>query len=204
MQFWFVTVPKYLRFTTFSKDLLEVSKLWFCLAFWWWDIIIWYAWSLCLHLDQPLSLPLTEHLCLVYVLYVFTQRVVIVVVIIIIIIISIDQGLMWSIQFQTFLIAYSKAKLKSTGDEAFPCSRSFRIGNVSDWFQLLGTLLWVSFKHTLISLNSFIVIPNSVRMLCNSSVLHEAYAFLKSIDKWCTVLLYSIIFLVSGECGISD
>jgi hypothetical protein len=29
MQVWYVTVPKYLNFATFSHDLLAVSKLWF-------------------------------------------------------------------------------------------------------------------------------------------------------------------------------
>jgi hypothetical protein len=41
MQFWFATiVPKYLNFTTFSKDSLSVRRWWFCPPFWWRDIMI--------------------------------------------------------------------------------------------------------------------------------------------------------------------
>jgi hypothetical protein len=36
----FYFVPKYLNFVTFSKNLLEISKLQFCLAFWWQEITI--------------------------------------------------------------------------------------------------------------------------------------------------------------------
>jgi hypothetical protein len=38
IKFWFVTViPKYLNFATFWKELVAVF-LWFCPAFWWWDM----------------------------------------------------------------------------------------------------------------------------------------------------------------------
>jgi hypothetical protein len=51
-------------------------------------------------------------------------------------------------------MAYSKAKLKSSGDRASPCSRPIWIGKLSDKCLLLWTSLYVSFKHILI--NGFI------------------------------------------------
>jgi hypothetical protein len=39
IKFWFVTVvPRYLNFAIFSKDLFTIFILWFCSAFWWWEI----------------------------------------------------------------------------------------------------------------------------------------------------------------------
>jgi hypothetical protein len=35
MQFWFVNIPKYFNFTTFSKDLLATCMSWFCPVVWW-------------------------------------------------------------------------------------------------------------------------------------------------------------------------
>jgi hypothetical protein len=42
-------------------------------------------------------------------------------------------------------------------------------------------LLYVSFKHILISLTSFMGTPNSKRILYNISLLTELWAFFKSI-----------------------
>jgi hypothetical protein len=50
-------------------------------------------------------------------------------------------------------MAYSKAKLKSSGDRASPCFRPFWIGNLSDKCLPIRTLLYVSFKHILINLD---------------------------------------------------
>jgi hypothetical protein len=61
-------------------------------------------------------------------------------------------------------MAYSKAKLKSTGDRVSPCFRPFCIGKLSDKCLPIWTLLYVSFKHTLIDLSSFMVTPKSLRI----------------------------------------
>jgi hypothetical protein len=69
---------------------------------------------------------------------------------------------MCPIQFQshlvswTFLMAYSKTKLKSSGDRSSPCFRPFWIGNLSDKCLPIWTLLYVSFKHILINLTTYI------------------------------------------------
>jgi hypothetical protein len=47
-------------------------------------------------------------------------------------------------------MAYSKAKLKCSGDGASPCFRPFWIGTISDKCLPIQTLLYVSFKHILI------------------------------------------------------
>jgi hypothetical protein len=49
-------------------------------------------------------------------------------------------------------MAYSKAKLKSSGDRESPCFRPFWMGKLSDNVYLYG--LNVSFKHILINLNT--------------------------------------------------
>ena len=43
-------------------------------------------------------------------------------------------------------MAYSKAKLKSSGDRASPCFKPFLIGNLSDTFLPTRTLLYVSVR----------------------------------------------------------
>jgi hypothetical protein len=62
-------------------------------------------------------------------------------------------------------MAYSKAKLKSGGDKASPYFKPFGIGKLSDKCLPIQTLLYVSFKHILMSLTNFMGIPNSVRIL---------------------------------------
>jgi hypothetical protein len=56
-------------------------------------------------------------------------------------------------------MAYSKAKLKSCGGKASPYFRPFRIGKLSEKYLLIWILLYVSFKHILISLTSFMGAP---------------------------------------------
>jgi len=56
-------------------------------------------------------------------------------------------------------MAYSKAELKSNGHKVSPCLKPFVIGNMSDTF--------------LISITSFMGIPNSMRILYNASFLTE-------------------------------
>jgi hypothetical protein len=68
-------------------------------------------------------------------------------------------------------MAYSKAKLKSSGDKASPCFRPF-------WKRKLKInvhlLLYVSFKYILISLTSFMGMPNSMKILYNTSLVTES------------------------------
>jgi hypothetical protein len=71
-------------------------------------------------------------------------------------------------------MAYSKAKLKSSGDKASHCFRSVWIGKLSDKGLPIQTLLYVSFKHILTSPSSFMGNPNSVRILHNTSLLIES------------------------------
>jgi hypothetical protein len=75
-----------------------------------------------------------------------------------------------SVSFWTFLMV----KFKSNDDKASPCFRPFCVRNVSDKYLPIRTLLQVSFKHILISLNIFIGAPNSIRILYNTSLLTES------------------------------
>jgi hypothetical protein len=68
----------------------------------------------------------------------------------------------------------SKAKLKSSGDKASPCFKPFWIGKLSDQYLPIRTLLYVSFKQILMSLANFMGIPNSIKMLYNTSLLPES------------------------------
>jgi hypothetical protein len=104
----------------------------------------------------------------------------------------------------TFLMAYSKVKLKSSGDTASHHSLLFWIEKLSHKCLPTQTLLYLSFKHILISLNRFMGTPNTMRILYNTSLLTESKAFLRSMDRWCTVSLYSHFSPVSDECKISD
>jgi hypothetical protein len=52
-------------------------------------------------------------------------------------------------------MAHSKAKLESGDDKASPCIRPFWIGKLSDKYLPIWAVLFVSFKHILISLNRF-------------------------------------------------
>jgi hypothetical protein len=66
-------------------------------------------------------------------------------------------------------MAYSIAKLKSSGDRASPCFKGKLVGQIFAY-----TDSTVSFKHILISPTSFLGIPNSMRMLYNASLLTES------------------------------
>jgi hypothetical protein len=82
----------------------------------------------------------------------------------------------------TILMAYSKAKLKSSGDKASPCFILFWIGKISEKCLRIQTLLFFLFRHTLINLTSFMGTPDSMRILYNTSILAESYAFLKPMN----------------------
>ena len=51
-------------------------------------------------------------------------------------------------------MAYTNAKLKSNGDKTSPCFKPFFIGNMSDKCLSSQTLLYVSFRHIFINLNT--------------------------------------------------
>jgi hypothetical protein len=59
---------------------------------------------------------------------------------------------------------YSNKKFKGSGNKAFPYFRSFWKGKLSSKCLPICTLLYVSFKHILIRLTSFMGIPNSMSM----------------------------------------
>jgi hypothetical protein len=69
-------------------------------------------------------------------------------------------------------MAYSKAKLESSGDKASACFRPFWIGKLSDKCLPVWSLFYGSFNGNLISLTSFMGTPNSMRTLCNISLLN--------------------------------
>jgi hypothetical protein len=71
-------------------------------------------------------------------------------------------------------MAYSKAKLKSSGGRASHCCRLFWIGKLSDICLPIPTLLCVLFKHVLMSLTNFIGTTNSMRLLYSTSLLTES------------------------------
>jgi hypothetical protein len=73
----------------------------------------------------------------------------------------------------TFLVAYSKAKLKSIGDKSSPCFTPFWIAKLSDKCLRIRILLYVLFKHVLSSPTDFIGIPNTMGVLYNTSLLTE-------------------------------
>jgi hypothetical protein len=93
--------------------------------------------------------------------------------------------------FWTFLMTYCTEKLKSSGVIASPCFRPFWIENLSDKCLPTQTLLYVSFKHILMSLTSFMGTPNPMRnnALCIVNavtvfyfwVLHPVACIIKAI-----------------------
>ena len=62
----------------------------------------------------------------------------------------------------TFLIAYSKAKLNSSGDKASPCFNPYSIGKLEDREFPILTLLRVPSKHVLINLTNIFGTPNLI------------------------------------------
>jgi hypothetical protein len=79
-------------------------------------------------------------------------------------------------------MAYSKAKLKSSSEKSF-CFIKFWIRKLSDKYLPILTLLYISFKHKLISVTSYMDTPNSMRILYNISLLTESLALLKSMNS---------------------
>jgi hypothetical protein len=74
-------------------------------------------------------------------------------------------------------VASSRARLGGGGGGASPCSGPFWMGEVTDECLPLRTLLYVSFMHVLVSLDSFRGAPNSTEVMCHVSLLAESWAF---------------------------
>jgi hypothetical protein len=72
-------------------------------------------------------------------------------------------------------MAYSKAKLRRSGDKVSPYFRPIWIRKLPDKYEPIRTLPYVSFKNILISLTSFMGTSNSIRLLYNTSLLTEFY-----------------------------
>jgi hypothetical protein len=66
--------------------------------------------------------------------------------------------------FCPFLMAYSKAKLKGSEGKASPCSRPLRTENASHKCLPTWALLYVSHKHILVTITSFVANPKSMRI----------------------------------------
>ena len=62
-------------------------------------------------------------------------------------------------------MAYTEAQLKSSGDRASPYFKTFLIGNMSDNLLPTENLLYVSVRHTFISLTSFMGIKYLMKIL---------------------------------------
>jgi len=144
MQFWFViVVPKYLRFATFWKDqqIMILSS-------------ILEAKHKHVFTSRPTSLLAYNRCVFIYGICVFAQYIDTV---------STDLKMMCTFNSNhprfswTFMTAYSRAKWKSNGDKVSPWFRPLGKGNASHRFVAMQTLLYVSLKHSLISLTSFMV-----------------------------------------------
>jgi len=64
--------------------------------------------------------------------------------------------------------------LKSNGERTYPYFKPFLITNVSNKFLPTRTLLYVSFRHTFISLTNLMGIPNAIILLYKTSRLTES------------------------------
>jgi hypothetical protein len=61
-------------------------------------------------------------------------------------------------------MAYTKAKLKRSGDKASPCFRRFWTGKITDKYLPIRALLQILLKLILIRLTGFTGTPYSTRM----------------------------------------
>jgi hypothetical protein len=130
-QFWFVTViPKYLNCDTFSNDLSAIFMPWFWPDFWWWDSNIYLVF--CTFISRPTSLLASVKVSMSFFVVSMLSP-------------SRFTSLVYArsrcVPFNfsptwfswTFLMAYSNAKLKTSGDRASPCFRQFWIGKLPIW-----------------------------------------------------------------------
>jgi hypothetical protein len=102
-------------------------------------------------------------------------------------------------------MAYSKTKLKSSGDKASPCSRSFWIRNYQTNIYLYG--LHYTFNHILISLTCFMGCPNSMRNFLFLFFIFWGSAscwsyFIKVISRTapCNNSLFYILYIFATTC----
>jgi hypothetical protein len=102
-------------------------------------------------------------------------------------------------------MAYSKAKLKNSGDRVSPCFKPFLIGNMSDRFLPTPTLLYVSVRHIFISLTCFMGIPNSIRILGIKLIKRKIHVFYwTAFVCGCSVLLNGFDFASLTFCMVSN
>jgi len=99
----------------------------------------------------------------------------------------------------TFLMAYSKAKLKTI----VKIMTLFEIILNRKCIRHIYLHMWtLPFKHVLIILTVLTGMPNSMRIFYDVSPMNEAYAFSKSLSNSCILLLYSLLF--SGTWLMKD
>jgi hypothetical protein len=113
--------------------------------------------------------------------------------------ILVPSGFSW-----TSLMAYSKAKLKSSCDKASPCFKPFWKGKLSEKCLHIQTLLYVSLKHLLMSLTHFMGTPNSIRILYNTSLLTESGFLEVCVEPMYCITVLQFFPPVSVECKKSD
>jgi hypothetical protein len=97
-------------------------------------------------------------------------------------------------------MAYSKAEFKSSGDKASHYFRPFWKGKLSNKCFPIWTLLYVSFKHILISLAGFLGTTNSGIILYITSLPPLEVYQLSGVLSHCT----PIFLPVSDRCKKSD
>jgi hypothetical protein len=78
-------------------------------------------------------------------------------------------------------MAYSKAKLRSSGDKAYHVLDHFGQKNYQKNIYVNG--LYSLFHLNTFNQPNFKGIPNSMRILYNTSLLTESWAFLKSMNS---------------------
>jgi len=87
-----------------------------------------------------------------------------------------------------------KQRWKTREITHFLFSQPFLTENVSDKCLPTRTLLQVLFRHTFVSVTSFIWIPKSTSILYRTSQLYESQSFFNSINRWCTGFFHSHSF----------
>jgi hypothetical protein len=89
----------------------------------------------------------------------------------------------------TFLMMYSKIKIKSYGDKAAPCFRPFWIRISLDKYELVRTLLQILFKH--ISVSWVCRIQWECCITLPSWLNHRVSCSLFELCSWCADRVYS-------------